>query len=214
MKKATIFVFIILITITGFGLQKNTANKASEEREIAKSTDPLKKASLHIKFANERIRLIQGKVGIGKVGELNPLINEYRVNIDKAYGEIMKAQALGRDTSSSLNIMNQETSRHTKILNGVIGGVPEQARGAIRDTIEVSQRGRQKAMENFSNNRMNQNAIRNQKGMGNQQGMGNQKGIRNQKGMSEAGGAGKGKGSGKQKNKASSQQKKKVKKKK
>jgi len=191
MKKTTFFVFIILITITGFGLQKSTVNKASEEREIAKVADPLKKASLHIKFANERIRLIQGKVGIGKVGELSPLINEYRVNIDKAYGEVMKAQALGRDTSSSLNIINQETSRHTKILNGVIGEVPEQAKGAIRNTIEVSQRGRQRAMENISNN-----------GMG------------NQKGMGESGGAGKGKGSGKQKKQASSQQKKKVKKKK
>ena len=142
MKKISVFVFILLFTITGFGLQNTAGDKASEDKEIAKTNDSLKRAFLYIKFANRRIHLIQKKEAKGKLKakgkseELYPLINEYRENIDKAYGEIMKAQALGRDTSSSINVVNQATSKHIEVLNKVLGKVPEKTKRAIKHAIE------------------------------------------------------------------------------
>lgn len=181
MKKISVLVFILFLTVTGLALQNSTVDKTSEDKEIAKTNDPLKKALLHIKFANNRIHLIQGKgakgklKAKGKLEELYPLINEYRENIDKAYGEIMKAQDLGRDTSSSLNVISQATSKHIEVLNRVLGKVPKQAKSAIRHAIEVSQRGHQKAMENLSKHRKNQKKMSKTTGVGKGKALGKKK---------------------------------------
>ncbi len=156
MKKIYIFILIIIFSITGFGFQNSITEKASEEKAINKIKDPLKKASLYIKFANKRIQLIENKRGNGKLTAkgnsdyLNPLINEYEENLDKAHNEIMKAQALGRDTTSSLEIISKATSKHLVVLNRVLAKVPEQAKNAIRHAIEVSQRGHQNTMGSSS----------------------------------------------------------------
>lgn len=187
MKKISLLIFILLLTIIVFAFQIEPGDKGSEDKEIAKVKDPLKKALLHIKFADKRIKLIQGKRGKGNLKELEPLLSEYSENIDNAYGEIMKAQALGYDTSSSLEVVNQATSIHIEVLNRVLAKVPEHAKSAIRHAIEVSQRGRQKAMENLSKHQ------------------------KKQKKMTKTNGAEKGKALGKQKNQASSGQRKKEK---
>lgn len=179
MKRIYILILIIIFSITGFGMQTSITEKASEEKEINKTKDPLKKASLHIKFANKRIQLIENKRGKltteGNSENLNPLLNEYKENIDKAYNEIMKAQALGRNTTSAFNIVNQATSKHLVVLNRVLAKVPEQAKNAIRHAIEVSQRGRQKAFQNLSKSKKNKNTMGNNSVPGKGKALGKQK---------------------------------------
>ncbi len=181
MKRIYIFILIIIFSITGFGMQNSITEKASEEKAINKIKDPLKKASMHIKFANKRIQLIENKRGKGKLTtignseNLDPLINEYEENLDKAYNEIMKAQALGRDTTSSLNIINKATSKHLVVLNRVLAKVPEQAKNAIRHAIEVSQRGHQKALQHLSKSKKNKNTMSKNSGPGKGKALGKQK---------------------------------------
>lgn len=173
MRKINILFLVFILTTSVFGLQNNTINKASEEKEISKTKDPLKKASLHLKFADKRIHLIQHKGGKskliakGNMEELYPLINEYLENINKSYSEITKAKALGRNTSSSLDIVNQATTKHLEVLNRVLAKVPEQAKDAIRHAIEVSQKGHQKALGNSSkNNKKSSKKLNKNKGKG------------------------------------------------
>ncbi len=179
MKRIYILILIIFFSITGFGMQNSNTEKASEEKAINKIKDPLKKASMHIKFANKRIQLIENKreklTTEGNSGNFNPLINEYEENLDKAYNEIMKAQALGRDTTSSFNIINKATSKHLVVLNRVLAKVPEQAKKAIRHAIEVSQRGHQKALQNLSKSKKNKNTMGNNSGPGKGKALGKQK---------------------------------------
>lgn len=179
MKRIYIFILIIILSITSFGFQTSITEKASEEKEINKTKDPLKKASLYIKFANKRIQLIENKRGKlttkGNLENLNPLINEYTENLDKAYNEIMTAQALGRDTTSSYNIVNQATSKHLKVLNRVLAKAPEHTKNALRHAIEVSQRGHQKALQNLSKSKKNKNTMGNSSGPGKGKALGKQK---------------------------------------
>jgi len=157
MRKTIVLIFIFIFAMTGFSLQNSKINKASEDEEIARAKGPLEKASVYIKFADKKVNLIQSKGSEGKLTEkgkeeeLYPLINEYRENIDRAYGEIKKAQALGLKTNSSLDAVNRATSKHLEVLNRVLAKVPEQAKSAIRHAIEFSQRRRQQALQNLSN---------------------------------------------------------------
>ena len=73
-----------------------------------------------------------------------PHIDGYKASIDNAYDEIIKAQALGLNMNSSLTDLHQATSKHTEVLNRVLAKVPEQAKSAIKHSIEVSQRGTRK----------------------------------------------------------------------
>ena len=150
MRKMGIFAFILLLATAGFCFQNSSGDKPPEDKKISKVNDPLKRVFLHIKFANKRIHLIKKKRAEGEPKELYPLIDEYRENIEKAYNELMIGQAQGHDMSSALNAVNRATSKHIVVLNRVLAKVPEQAKGAIRHAIEVSQRGRQTALENLS----------------------------------------------------------------
>lgn len=157
MRKTIVLIFIFIFAMTVFSLQNSEINKASEDEEIARAKGPLEKASVYIKFADKKVNLIQSKGAKGelkekgKKEELALLINEYMENIDRAYGEIMKAHSLGLNTSSSIDAANRATSKHLEVLNRVLAKVPEQAKSAIRHAIEVSQRGRQQALQNLSN---------------------------------------------------------------
>lgn len=165
MKKINALFIVLLLTLPGLGLQSSPIDKSSEEKEIARANSPLKKASLHLKFADRRIHLIQNQRGKGKLkvkgnlDELSPLIEEYESNIDKAYDEILKATALGMNTDSTLMTVHQATSKHLQVLNRVLAKVPEQARSAIRHAIEVSQRGHQRAVENLSKRKQKQKKV-------------------------------------------------------
>lgn len=172
MRKINALFIIFLLVLPGFSLKNTTVDQSSENKEIAKAKNPLEKASLHIKFADKRIHFIQDKWGKGKLKvkgkseELYSLINEYEDNVDKAYGEISKAQALGLNTNSSLETVNQATSKHLEVLNRVLAKVPNQAKSAIRHAIEVSQRGHQKALENLSKRKIKQEKVGKNKGVG------------------------------------------------
>lgn len=165
MKKINALFIIFLLALPGLGQQNSTIDKSSEEKEIAKANSPLKKASLHLKFAEKRIHLIQKQGGKGKLkvkgnlDELSPLIKEYESNIDKAYIEILKATALDMNMDSTLITVHQATSKHLVVLNRVLAKVPEQAKSAIRHAIEVSQRGHQRAVENLSKRKDKQKKV-------------------------------------------------------
>jgi predicted RNase H-like HicB family nuclease len=75
------------------------------------------------------------------------LVENYEKAIGRAMEEINKAQTQGRDVSKALEAVETATKKHTEVLMDLLRKVPEQAKSAITHAIEVSKRGRNRALE-------------------------------------------------------------------
>lgn len=69
------------------------------------------------------------------------------LHIGSAKKRLAEAQAQGRDVSKALEAVERYTKKHAQVLANLLGKVPEEARPAIEHAIEVSQRGRNTALD-------------------------------------------------------------------
>jgi hypothetical protein len=143
---------LILLTVMLFYLGISFAQidkSLSEEKGAAVTSDPVGKAMSRIKSAEEKTAKIKSKIKKGKIEGIETLAAEYEQDIKDVQDNVDKAMALGKDVTSVSEVVEKATAKHTEVLNEVLNKVPEQAKAAIRHAIEVSQRGRQKALENL-----------------------------------------------------------------
>jgi len=118
-----------------------------ETAKLNASFDPLERATLHTEYANERLAEVKAMVSKCKHELAGNLLKDYETSVNAAMGEINRAQAQGRDVSKALEAIERSTTKHTKVLNDLLGKVPEEARPAIKHAIGVSQRGRNTALD-------------------------------------------------------------------
>ena len=105
--------------------------RAWERIQLTLTFNSLKKAELHLEFAEKRLNEFI------KLENSNNLI-EYEENLNKANSLIEIAKNQGRDVSkTSLNLV-EKTLIHEEILNEVLNIVPEQARTNIENAINLS----------------------------------------------------------------------------
>lgn len=123
------------------------AKKQMETAQLNAGFDPLEKATLHTKYANERLQEVKAMISKGKPEFVESLVKDYEKAIGGAMEEINRAQAQGRDVSEALEAVERSTKKHTEVLTDLLGKVPEEARPAIRHSIEVSRTGRNTALD-------------------------------------------------------------------
>lgn len=128
-------------------VSKRGRNIAVEAVELARTSDPLKKASLHTRYAEKRVADIQTMLSKGKPEFVETMVKDYEGAIDGAMNEIYKAKAQGSNVSGALKVVERSTKKHTEALTSLLVKVPEQAKPAIAHAIEASKRGRNRATD-------------------------------------------------------------------
>ena len=123
------------------------AKQQMETAQLNAGFDPLEKATLHTKHAKERLAEVKAMISKGKPEFVEGLVKDYEKAIGGAMDEINRAQVQGRDVSEALEAVERSTKKHTEVLTDLLDKVPEQAKPAIRHSIEVSKRGRNIALD-------------------------------------------------------------------
>lgn len=121
--------------------------RQAETDKLKFSHDPLERAALHAEHAGKRLEEVNAMVSKGRHDFTGDLLKDYEKSLKMSMDEINKAQAQGRDVSKALSAVERATTKHTEVLSNLLGRVPEKARPAIQRAIEVSQRGRNTAID-------------------------------------------------------------------
>jgi len=127
-------------------VSQRSKNIAVEAAELSRTNDPLQKAALHRKNADKRMVEIQAAQRKGKPEFAEELAADYGNSVDEAQKEIAKAKGQGKNVDKESLALEQSTSRHTQVLTGLLGKVPEQARKGITRALEASQRGKHREL--------------------------------------------------------------------
>jgi hypothetical protein len=123
------------------------AKREIETAELNAEFDPVKKAALYTKYAEERLAEIKMMVSKGKPEFVEDLVKDYEEAINGMLEEIKRAQTQGRNIDDALETVEMATKKHIEVLRDILGKVPEQAKSAIAHAIDVSQHGRNQAMQ-------------------------------------------------------------------
>jgi len=123
------------------------AKRQTETAKLSARFDPLERATLHTEYAKERLAELKAMVSKGRNEFKGNLLRDYEGSINGAMDETNRAQAQGRDVSKALEAVERSTMKHTEVLTDLLGKVPEEARPEIQHAIEVSQRGRNTALD-------------------------------------------------------------------
>jgi tetratricopeptide (TPR) repeat protein len=134
-----VLLLIVLFSLNGTPL--------AEEAKLEDVSDPVEKAILYTSYASEKLQQIKSIAPEAKLDSLNELLRDYEDNIAKAMENIGYALRQGKDVSKALEAVEEATNKHIEVLTDLLDKVPEGARGAIRHAIEVSQKGREQALE-------------------------------------------------------------------
>lgn len=164
------------------------SKRQMETEQLNVTFDPLEKATLHTKYAKERLAEIRVMVSKGKPEFVEDLVKDYEKAISEAMEEINRAQAQGRDVSKALETVEKSTQKHTKVLMELLGKVPEQAKPAITHAIEVSKHGRNHALDVLNKIQRGELPIGKPEGVGKPEEIGRPKGVGKPRGIGSLGG--------------------------
>ncbi len=120
--------------------QKNALRALSTE-------NPEKATEINLKAAEARLNRAKAKAEEGEIEEVEEALKEFEDQYK--FGEEISqiAQGLGKDTTTVEQLVGEATSIHLEVLADVYEKVPEQAKPAIENAMEVSAKGHQKAVE-------------------------------------------------------------------
>jgi hypothetical protein len=91
------------------------AKRQMETAQLNAGFDPLEKATLHTKYAKERLAEVKAMVSKGKPEFVEGLVKDYEEAISGAMEEIDRAQAQGRDVSEALEAVAVEEDELRKL---------------------------------------------------------------------------------------------------
>ena len=160
-----LFIWLLVIPIT-FAQEKSKilphipfykTKRTAEKEKLAATSDPLKKSTLCIKYAEKRLQELKTMVSQGKLEFIEKLVKDYEDFINEAITNIEIASNQGKDVTEALEAVERFTKTHTKILTELLDKVPEEAKPAIRHAIEVSEIGRNTALNTLK--RIQENEI-------------------------------------------------------
>jgi len=123
------------------------AKRQTETAKLNASFDPLERATLHTEHAKERLAEVKAMVSKGRHEFAGDLLRDYETSIKGAMNEINRASGQGRDVGKALEAVERSTKKHTEVLTDLLSKVPEEARPAIKQAIEVSKLGRNTALD-------------------------------------------------------------------
>lgn len=126
----------------------NSSKRGNEEAlNVLEKTQPEKAAEIHFRIAEKILAKAQEKSDEGEIEEVEDLIEEYEERINKSSKIAEIAKGLGNNTTNVEQLIAEATSTHLEILSKVHEKVPEQAKQAIEKAMDVSTKGREKAVE-------------------------------------------------------------------
>lgn len=125
------------ISING---QKNALRALSTE-------NPEKATEINLKAIDARLNKAKVKAEQGKIEEVKEAIKEFKEQYK--FGEEISqiVQRAGKDTTGVEQLIGEATSDHLEALAEVYEKVPEEAKSAIENAMEVSAKGHQKTVE-------------------------------------------------------------------
>jgi len=109
--------------------------------------NPEKATEINLKAAEARLNRALAKAEEGETDKVEEAVKEFE--IQHKFGEEISqiAQGLGKDITTVEQLVGKATSIHLEILAEVYAKVPEQAKEAIEEAMEVSAEGHQRAVE-------------------------------------------------------------------
>ena len=125
-------------------------DRALESIKLALTFDHAKKAELHLKYANERLAEAQKVIGKNKEKYLERLMRDREKELIETTEEISKAKSQGKDVDAVVQKVEEATSKHIAVLQGLLDKVPEAAKDSIQHAIEMSSKGMAQAVESVS----------------------------------------------------------------
>lgn len=105
------------------------------------------KVKVALAHAEERLAEAKAMVDKKKADLAGKAAERAADKLSKALDRVESAKAKGKDVTDTARRVEEATSRHITVLQGVLEKVPEQAKDAIQRAIDVSQRGHDKALE-------------------------------------------------------------------
>jgi HEPN domain-containing protein len=105
------------------------------------------KAERYLTLASERLAEAQVLANNGKSDKATETVAKYEEKLAKAMAKVEQAKENGKDTDDLLTKIADATSKHQEVLAGVLEKVPEQAKEAIQNAMERSQKGHDTALE-------------------------------------------------------------------
>ena len=107
----------------------------------------LKKAERYTTLATERLAEASAMEKKEKPRLVEKTLERYGNQLEKALFRVEKADTKGEDTKEIAKVITEATYKHLIVLNEVLEKVPEEAKPAIEQTMVVSAKGHEKAVE-------------------------------------------------------------------
>lgn len=120
-----------------------------EKIDLFFTFNPEKKAKKALKYADERLAEAEESANKNKPKAVEKAMEDYKKKISLAT-EKSKELKDEKKTEELLNIISGNTLKHQKILESVLKNVPEEARQAIRNAIEISKKGQEEAVKQIT----------------------------------------------------------------
>jgi len=125
-----------------------SSKRGNEEAlNVLEKAQPEKAAEIHFRIAEKILAKAQEKADNKEIGDVEDLVKEYERRMNKSLKIAEIAKGLGNNTTNVEQLVAEATSTHLEILSEVHEKVPEQAKQAIEKAMDVSSKGREKAVE-------------------------------------------------------------------
>jgi hypothetical protein len=108
---------------------------------------PERSAALYLELAEKRLLKARARARAGDEEEVEELVEEYALKVNRSLEMAAEAERLGRDVTKVNELIASATSAHLEVLREVYERVPEIAKPAIDMAMNVSMRGREEASE-------------------------------------------------------------------
>ena len=125
-------------------------DRFSERVQMAFTANDVKKAELHVKFANERLSELNKIIDDNKTKYVEKLTTDEETELEAAQSDLDKAEKEGKNVTLLAEKVANMTAKHLAVLQGILDKVPEQARDSILHAINVSSRGHEQAVASIT----------------------------------------------------------------
>ena len=119
--------------------------RAAERISLAMHRDPVGRAALHLKFAENRLQELAALTLAGK--DTSAVVQDLTQELEGAEVDALKAKALGKDADAILAHVQSMISKHIAILTDVLAKVPDQAKDSIQHAIDNASKAQQKVQQ-------------------------------------------------------------------
>jgi DNA uptake protein ComE-like DNA-binding protein len=121
-------------------------DRALERLHLILTLDHIKKAELHLQHAEERLAEAWTMAEINRTDLLQRLCESYESDLNRSAEIAAAAERVGRNITALSERITLATSHHLEVLEAVLEKVPEQAKPAIERALNVSVKGRERAL--------------------------------------------------------------------